>query len=272
MKKPPRLSLITINLNNAEGLESTLESVETQKYTDFEYIIIDGGSTDGSLELIKDFHSERFPVQWISEQDKGIYNAMNKGILRSTGEYVFFLNSGDKLASAEILEYAMHLNHSADIVYGNMFICLNGHVVEKFIGKGSISFMDLYLSSVKHQATFIRRALFDKFGLYDESKRIVSDWEFFIKTLGIGNVSYKYINEYITYFDNNGISNNLHEIRISERMDVLNRYLPPMIRDDYMLFEKLQSIKPVLNRPFFFFLIKVIARVSKIIDKISRAE
>jgi glycosyltransferase involved in cell wall biosynthesis len=148
MKKPPRLSLITINLNNADGLIKTLASVSSQLYTDFEYIIIDGGSIDGSLRLIENFQSDRFSIQSISEPDTGIYNAMNKGILRSCGDYVFFLNSGDSFTSSSVLENVMGANPSEDIVYGNMYICLKGKVVDKFNGKETISFIDLYLSNI----------------------------------------------------------------------------------------------------------------------------
>ena len=112
----PKLSIITINLNNAAGLRKTIESVVNQTFTDYEYLIIDGGSTDGSVEVIKEFADKI--TYWVSEPDKGIYNAMNKGILKARGEYLQFLNSGDWLVDNEVLFRVFSLNHFEDILYG----------------------------------------------------------------------------------------------------------------------------------------------------------
>ena len=98
----PQLSIITINYNNLAGLQKTFESVFNQTFQDFEYIVIDGGSTDGSKELIEQYHDKI--DYWVSEPDSGIYNAMNKGIVRANGEYLQFLNSGDSLLGENILK------------------------------------------------------------------------------------------------------------------------------------------------------------------------
>jgi len=113
----PKLSIITVNLNNAEGLRKTIESVVSQTYTDYEYIIIDGGSTDGCVEIIKQYEDKI--TYWVSEPDKGIYNAMNKGILKAKGEYCQFLNSGDWLIKESILHDIFSILPIADIIYGN---------------------------------------------------------------------------------------------------------------------------------------------------------
>ena len=97
----PELSIITINLNNCAGLQKTLDSVFAQTFTDYEYLVIDGGSTDGSAELIK--KQENKFVYCVSEKDNGIYHAMNKGIRKATGDYLLFLNSGDYLVNDEVL-------------------------------------------------------------------------------------------------------------------------------------------------------------------------
>src|SRR5215213_3812369 len=98
----PQFSIISINLNNAEGLQKTFDSVFNQTFTDFEYIIIDGGSSDGSEEIIKE-NADKFSY-WVSEKDDGIYDAMNKGIAKATGDYLLFLNSGDHLLDSSILQ------------------------------------------------------------------------------------------------------------------------------------------------------------------------
>jgi len=113
----PKLSIITVNLNNAEGLRKTIESVVTQTFTDFEYIIIDGGSTDGSVEIIK-LYADKI-TYWVSEPDKGIYNGMNKGIMVAKGEYCQFLNSGDWLVNENVLKEVFA---DVDIVYGDLKI------------------------------------------------------------------------------------------------------------------------------------------------------
>lgn len=113
-----KLSIITINLNNLEGLKKTFESVFNQTFTDYEWIVIDGGSTDGSREFIE-AHQDSFSY-WSSEPDRGIYNAMNKGILQANGEYLSFLNSGDYYADSETLANVFCTNHEADILFGYM--------------------------------------------------------------------------------------------------------------------------------------------------------
>ncbi|MEG1573526.1 MAG: glycosyltransferase family 2 protein, partial [Bacteroidales bacterium] len=112
-----KLSIITINLNDAAGIEKTLKSIwEKQSFRDFEHIVIDGGSKDGSVEVIKKY--EKNLAYWISEPDKGIYNAMNKGIAKATGEYLLFINGGDWLAD-DVLAEVFAIPFEEDIVYGD---------------------------------------------------------------------------------------------------------------------------------------------------------
>ena len=99
-----KLSIVTINRNNAVGLQKTMQSVASQSFRDFEYIIIDGASTDNSVEVIKNLEAEFDHLKWVSEPDTGIYNAMNKGIRMATGEYVQILNSADCLAAEDVIE------------------------------------------------------------------------------------------------------------------------------------------------------------------------
>ena len=111
------LSIITVNLDDSLGLSRTIESVKSQDFQDFEFIIIDGGSKDGTLEMIKE--NETLIDYWVSEEDSGIYNAMNKGIKKATGKYVLFLNSGDYLLSKDALNVNFNLI-TQDIVYGHL--------------------------------------------------------------------------------------------------------------------------------------------------------
>lgn len=170
-----KFSIITINYNNKEGLRKTIESVVGQSFRGFEYIIIDGGSTDGSIEVIKEYAGK--VDYWVSEPDKGIYHAMNKGVLQAHGEYLNFMNSGDEFYNNGVLqEVAPSLD--SDIVVGKI---VHGTEVWGF-HKEDITLMDLIRGTVLHQASFFRKELFDE-NRYDESYKIVSDWKFYIQTL-----------------------------------------------------------------------------------------
>ena len=118
-----KLTIITINRNNVVGLEKTMLSVASQTYREFEYVVVDGASTDSSVEVIKRLSSQFAHLKWVSEPDKGIYNAMNKGLRNATGDYIQILNSGDVLAGEDVVERmlsALKENDSPDIFYGNM--------------------------------------------------------------------------------------------------------------------------------------------------------
>ena len=120
------LSVITINLNNATGLLKTMRSVLSQTFNDFEYIIVDGESSDNSVDLIKEFNTKFQNLYWISEPDSGIFNAMNKGINLSKGKYLLFLNSGDFLSDQNTLEQVFSNKRNADILCGKANIIENG--------------------------------------------------------------------------------------------------------------------------------------------------
>jgi len=239
-----KLSIITVNLNNAAGLKKTIESVVCQSFRDFEYIIVDGGSTDGSVETINTYTGKI--AYWESEPDRGIYHAMNKGILRSQGEFCLFLNSGDALYSETVLEKVFHHNYEEAFIIGN--------VMELYPKKGikrrrpahrrakdnkPMSLFDFYTEVIPHQATFIRRTLFDQYGLYDEQYRIISDWVFFLKTILLEGAKVKYIDTLVTRFDMEGISNVNVKLDLNEREDALRKIIPSYILADYDDFEKI---------------------------------
>jgi glycosyltransferase involved in cell wall biosynthesis len=202
-----KLSIITINYNNLEGLKRTVESVINQTWKEFEYIVIDGGSTDGSAAYVES-QSEHIDY-WVSEPDKGIYNAMNKGILRATGEYLLFLNSGDHMHSCTVLdENHFHLVNQ-DLIYFNL------EVMDKKVSyikqyPDQLDFSFFLNDSLPHAATFIKTYLFDMVGTYNESLEIVSDWEFFIESVCKLNCSYKRVDATLTTFNLDGMSSDLN--------------------------------------------------------------
>ena len=199
-----KLSIITVNLNNLEGLKKTYESVVCQTFTDYEWLVIDGGSTDGSREFIEE-HQDKFSY-WCSEPDKGIYNAMNKGIVRAKGEYLNFMNSGDCFACEETLAGVFGVPRTADILYGYMMVGhINGQCVASRTMQNRIYWYDLYTNTLPHQASFIRRILFENVGLYDEELKVVSDSRWFAMAILNYNASYEFIPYKIAIFEGRGV-------------------------------------------------------------------
>ena len=337
-----KISIITINYNNAEGLRKTLASVAAQTYTDIEHIIVDGGSTDGSVEVIREYADNQVKgyrlevkgeensladinastpytlhhtpsahvVRWISEPDKGIYNAMNKGIEIALGkrvvnslnrselvedknkdieialgrmgvtddhhsmplasrlspdslsDYIQILNSGDILAADDVTErmfeamgygqWAINKENSAAettasnlspltsnlqnrpaILYGNMTkVNAAGKVVGKS-GYTEYSLRQFYSSTLNHDCAYIRRDLFEEYGLYDENLKIVSDWKWYLQAIGLGRVKPEYVDIDVTIFDDGGISETNLALRNAERRQVLEELLPPAVLWDY---------------------------------------
>jgi glycosyltransferase involved in cell wall biosynthesis len=222
------LSIITISLNNPEGLRKTIESVVNQTFTEFEYIIIDGGSNDGSVEIIKE-HDDKI-AYWISEPDKGIYNAMNKGIKKASAGYCLFLNSGDYLVNSSVLETCFKNSFTEDLIYGNIIHDRQGELITYKLPQ-TLSFYDFYVDSIGHPATFIKRSLFDDIGFYNEKYKIVSDWEFFLKAIFLKRASLKYIDMEIAVVNCEGISMNSSGLTNEERSSVLKELFPGFIED-----------------------------------------
>jgi glycosyltransferase involved in cell wall biosynthesis/peptidoglycan/xylan/chitin deacetylase (PgdA/CDA1 family) len=202
-----KLSIITINLNNAEGLRKTIESVVAQTFTDYEYIIVDGASTDSSIETIQQFDDSMIQhLYWISEPDSGVYEAMNKGIRMAKGEYLLFLNSGDFLVNKEVLKEVFKSNHSADFLLGRCNISENGIVIHTTCPPQKITFGHLYEAGLAHQASFIKREMFERYGLYREDFRYNSDIEFWYRTIILQCCTTESLSTIISDYNTDGIS------------------------------------------------------------------
>ena len=217
-----RFSIITINFNNKDGLKRTINSVLCQTCIDYEFIIIDGGSTDGSVEVIKENESQI--TYWVSEKDNGVYHAMNKGVAQAHGDYCIFMNSGDCFHSPDALSSV--LNYQEDIICGQVSTFPSGH------HKPTISLVDLLRISLPHQAMFIKRDLLIKHP-YDEEYKILSDWKFCIENLVIDNCSFRNIEVVIADYESGGISSNSNGLLAKERADILRELFPARILVDY---------------------------------------
>ncbi|MDR1562744.1 MAG: glycosyltransferase [Dysgonamonadaceae bacterium] len=220
-----KLSIITINLNNAEGLRKTIESVVSQTFSNYEYIVIDGGSTDGSTEIINLYESRM--SYWVSEPDNGIYNAMNKGIKAAKGDYCLFLNSGDTLFDDMVLSHVFSMKLNFDLIYGDLYRIFPDGSADIATMPDRIDVIRMLTSTLTHPTTFIRRCLFDKYGLYREDLKIVSDWAFFLKIIAFGDITQTHINRIIASFSMDGLSTNALNLTNQERKTVINELFSP---------------------------------------------
>lgn len=240
-----KLSIITINYNNCAGLEKTSQSILSLNYNDFEWIIIDGGSTDGSKELIESLVEETNLTFWCSEKDNGIYNAMNKGIQHSNGDYLIFMNSGDCFFSSDILNKVFNKGIKADIIYGNALYIFKDHEELRKVPK-NITFRYIYEYTIFHQSTFIRKELLENG--YDENLKIVADWKMWLVWV-LQNKIFYYIDEAICKFDAYGISTGNEENVEKERNKVKSEILPQGIKDlmdEVYLYENIIYYNPMV--------------------------
>ena len=327
------LSIITINYNNAEGLRKTLASVAAQTYPNIEHIIVDGNSTDNSVDVIREYESTLTSslsplasrLKWLSEKDTGIYNAMNKGLEIALGkrvvnddhtssplasrlsplasDYIQILNSGDILAANDVTERMMaalaaqcaeikgdslkikgeenseaeinaynlsSINYKLNtpIFYGNMIkVNAAGEVVGKS-GYTEYSLRQFYSSTLNHDCAYIRKDLFEEYGLYDENLNIVSDWKWYLQAIGLGRVKPEYVDIDVTIFDAGGISETNLELRNKERRQVLEELLPPAVLWDYdqhaFEVEQVNRLRSWKLYRIFWFVERILFKIEKI--------
>ena len=263
-----KLSIITINRNNAAGLEKTMRSVTAQTYKELEYIVIDGASTDGSVEVIKTLEPGFAHLKWVSEPDTGIYNAMNKGIRMASGDYIQILNSADELAAPDVTERMLDALEKADypsIFYGNMVKCFpdGRKLVDKSFAGREITMLDMYTGTLNHDPAYVRRGLFDKYGYYDESLKIVSDWKWYLQAIILGGEKPQYVDVDVTLFDMTGISEDAKSKALirEERSKVLDALVPSAYLLDYQRYaDDIHLMQRVHRHPWAFKLVYLIER------------
>ncbi|WP_460639579.1 glycosyltransferase family 2 protein [Larkinella harenae] len=222
-----------MNLNNAGGLQKTIDSVFQQTYTDYEYLIIDGGSTDGSRFVIEQ-HAHRLSY-WISEPDGGIYPAMNKGIERAKGAYCLFLNSGDWLVNEYVLEQCFGIRQTADVLIGGCQVSKNGSIVHTYTPSEEITLQSFYEATIPHQSTFIKKTLFDRVGMYTQTYRIHGDYEFWIRAIIIHHCSVSLLKSIVADYNLEGLSNSAawRSQSKEEVYQILRLMIPERVLADY---------------------------------------
>ena len=223
----PFISVITINYNNAEGLEKTISSVVNQSYQDFEFLIIDGYSSDKSVDIIKQNNRVNY---WVSEKDNGIYDAQNKGIQKAKGEYLFFLNSGDTLFNTDVFRNLSDFSAEKKygITYGNTNLINENQSNELLCPPKKLDLNYLFRHNINHQACFIKRSLFIKYGLYNLEYKICADFDFFFKVFIDAPEVYCYHNYTVCNYEVGGLSSNKenYDLVVSEKQSILKSYLP----------------------------------------------
>lgn len=236
----PKISVVTVSYNAVTTIEETILSVVNQTYKNIEYIIIDGGSTDGTVDIIKKY-ADRIDY-WISEPDKGIYDAMNKGIKVATGEWVNFMNSGDVFCSGDTIAMIMSHSNNEDIIYGNIIRCYEKYQSR---ARGIVSqypkTIDFLYDTIHHQSAFIKCFLFEKYGYYSTQYKLISDWIFFYETIVRYSVSIHYVNQDIAYFQMNGISTKCATQYYKERTVYLQNCLGKDIYDNLVELHSFRS-------------------------------
>jgi len=218
-----QFSIITINYNNKAGLEKTIKSVISQTDASFEYLVIDGGSTDGALDVVKSYADKI--NYWCSEKDKGIYDAQNKGIAKASGAYLLFLNSGDSFHDSKVLQRVGEAINKAPrkLVYGNTDLINADNSITHLVPPQKLDLNFWYANTLNHQAVFAHKSLFDEVGTFSLKYKYASDFDFLFKCYKKHPNQFAHVNHVICDYDNTGLTSNvnLYDLIINEREAIL---------------------------------------------------
>lgn len=257
VKNISNLSIVTINKNNYQGLIQTFNSIKNVNSESLFHIVVDGNSNDFVESL--DQLQLQYAFIYVSGNDSGIYEAMNKGIQLSSSNYLLFLNSGDCLSnSSSLSSLLLHLGNF-DLVYGDIIDF--GQSTPHFVSyPDSLSFEYMLCRGLPHQATAIRKRLFDSIGVYSEKYKIISDWVFFMEALFIHNVSYKHIPIVISNFEGGGLSSISKNtaLILFEQLDYISQRFPDSLLYYYNnspYVKKYLRQKPRVLRWFFKYML-----------------
>jgi glycosyltransferase involved in cell wall biosynthesis len=201
--KLPLITVVTVVYNGASLIEKTIQSVIHQKYPYIEYVIIDGASADGSVNIIKNYEAKI--TKWLSEKDTGIYNAMNKGIKEATGEWICFLNCGDVFVDTQTVQRivdSLPLSHTADIIYGNILVEQQNGTLHERVAKEPCNIHRMHFC---HQSAFVKTDLLRAY-MFDEKYRMSADLKFF-KQCHYDKRTFAHVNFPTVIYDTSGISN-----------------------------------------------------------------
>ena len=209
MKNSIKVSIITVCLNAVTTIGKTIKSVASQSYNNIEHIVVDGGSSDGTLKILKKYN--KYITQWISEPDNGIYDAMNKGLDLAGGEIVMFLNANDifnnrKIIGKIIKEFE---NDKADIIYGNVRMISHENNIDYIQKYNNVDKIYLTTKNICHQAMFSRKKLYNRYGSFNTSYKIAGDYDWYLRMILENNVTSHYVDIIVSVFSLDGVSGDL---------------------------------------------------------------
>ena len=226
----PKISIITPTLNAEKNIRDCILSVAGQHYKNIEHIIIDGGSTDGSLEIVRNLKEEYPFIRWVSEKDGGIYEGMNKGIDIAQGDWIYFLGSDDAFYNDKVLEDVFVDRQktvaNADFVYGNVLWGGTGKVYD-----GIFDMAKLYRRNICHQAIFVRKDLFKRTGRFNTDYRVLADWYFNALCFIDPQVRKTYIDLLIAKYSAAGLSSRKDDMFLKEIFRERNAFFNKIIKD-----------------------------------------
>ncbi|MEO8576091.1 MAG: glycosyltransferase family 2 protein [Gemmatimonadales bacterium] len=213
----PLISVVTVVFNNVKHIEATIQAVASQTYASVEHIVIDGGSTDGTLDVLRRYDGKI--SYWMSEPDAGIYEAMNKGIAEVSDpeSYIVFANAGDNLYSSEALERVVEQGRGEDMLYGKML--LSDDNISAVVGK-RVELSDLAFQTLCHPATFVRKKVFDGVGMFDTRYKIAADYDHIVRCF-VAPVSTRFVDVVVSRMRMGGVSEDRFMESCRERKDVI---------------------------------------------------
>jgi glycosyltransferase involved in cell wall biosynthesis len=243
------LSIVTINRNNKTGLEKTLRSIYPKNVIDFEHIIIDGNSQDGSVGLIEEYEA-KYSINWITESDSGIFNAMNKGLNLIHGDYVIFMNSGDAFCKGVLTSELLETLVKYDITYGDIFVSV-GNAVNQTKQTESLDFLYIMGKTICHQSVFMKSELCKKYRFTEDGEfSLMGDWIQLFEILKNEKVFINKIDRNICIYDGEGQSEKYADIRHFQRKKYLESHYSPWE------LESLLPLNRLRHRKYYFMIMK----------------
>lgn len=258
----PLVTIITIVFNGEKYIEKTILSVLNQTYSNIEYIIIDGGSKDSTIDIIKK-HEKKIDY-WISESDKGIADAFNKGISRATGEIIGIINADDwyELNTVSLIIEALN---NGDVIYGNLQCWKNNK--KDYLYMADHHFLK-YEMSINHPTVFVKKKIYEKFGMFSADYKIAMDYEFFLRLL-CNDVKFYYLNQVLANMRLEGISSKNFINGFSEVRRAKSKHLKKSILNYfYFIKQVFTTIFPqIMNKLGFSFIVKFYRNYFSVIRK-----
>jgi glycosyltransferase involved in cell wall biosynthesis len=218
----PLVSIITVVYNGSKHIEECIAAVAAQTYQNIEHIVVDGGSTDGTVDIIR--RHDATIAKWITERDGGVYDGMNKGVAMVTDpeSYVLFANADDHLNGPDAVERVIQSSDGEDLIYGKM-VFTDGQI--SGVTGRAVTLDDLAFQTLNHPATFVRRRVFDAVGMFDTGYRIAADYDFIVRAFAAG-VSTRFVDVIVSSMRMGGLSDDRFMLSCRERKTVIRRYFP----------------------------------------------